>query len=94
MSGSAARMRKLRQKLKANEELYQEMKESEKKRQKMVRDKKKEERVKDDAKLKKYREYEKIGRQNKGSRIRKKKGVRQNMEERPEENREGDKRTK
>ena len=58
MSESAERMRRMRKRLKENDELYQDLKEKERKRQKIIRDQKKAERVQDSVKLKQYREYE------------------------------------
>ena len=66
MSESAERMRRIRKRLKENDELYQELKEKERKRQKIITDQKKAERVQDSVKLKQYREYEEKGKQNKG----------------------------
>ena len=58
MSESAERMRRMRKRLKENDELYQELKGKERKRQKIIRDQKKAERVQDSVKIKQYREYE------------------------------------
>ena len=58
MSESAERMRRMRKRLKENDELYQELKEKEWKRQKIIWDQKKAERVQDSVKLKQYREYD------------------------------------
>ena len=58
MSESAERMRRMRKRLKENDELYQEPKGKERKRQKIIRDQKKAERVQDSVKIKQYREYE------------------------------------
>ena len=66
MSESAERMRRMRKRLKENDELYQELKEKDRKRQKIITDQKKAERVQDSVKLKQYREYEEKGKQNKG----------------------------
>ena len=51
-------MRRMRKRLKENDELYQELKGKERKRQKIIRDQKKAERVQDSVKIKQYREYE------------------------------------
>ena len=58
MSESAERMRRMRKRLKENDELYQELKGKERKRQKIIKDQKKAERVQDSVKIKQYREYE------------------------------------
>ena len=58
MSESAERMRRMRKRLKENDELYQELKGKERTRQKIIRDQKKAERVQDSVKIKQYREYE------------------------------------
>ena len=58
MSESAERMRRMRKRLKENDELYQELKGKERKRQKIIRDQKKAGRVQDSVKIKQYREYE------------------------------------
>ena len=58
MSESAERMRRMRKRLKENDELYQELKGKERKRQKIIRNQKKAERVQDSVKIKQYREYE------------------------------------
>ena len=58
MSSSAIRMRKLRNKLRDNEELYEKAKDKKRKRQKAIRDQRKLERQNNDDKTAKYREYE------------------------------------
>ena len=58
MPESAEKMRRMRKRLKENDELYQELKGKERKRQKIIRDQKKAERVQDSVKIKQYREYE------------------------------------
>ena len=58
MPEPAEKMRRMRKRLKENDELYQELKGKERKRQKIIRDQKKAERVQDSVKIKQYREYE------------------------------------
>ena len=79
MSESAERMRRMRKRLKENDELYQGLKEKERKRQKIIRDQKKAERVQDSIKLKQYREYERKGKaeQRKKKKIAEQDGVEQ-----------------
>ena len=58
MSSSAVRTRKLRNKFRDNEELYERTKDKEQKRQKAIHDQRKLERQNNDDKTAKYQEYE------------------------------------